>query len=106
MSYAKLEYIWLDGYKPTQSLRSKTRVEREIKILKTLRHNNIIQLYSVISTSTTIYLIMEYASGKELFDYIVKKNDYQRNLHFFDRSWIHMNIYAENIKNNIDLFSI
>ncbi len=29
MSYAKLEYIWLDGYKPTQSLRSKTRIERE-----------------------------------------------------------------------------
>ena len=24
---SKLEYIWLDGYKPTQSLRSKTRVE-------------------------------------------------------------------------------
>ena len=24
---AKLEYIWLDGYKPTQSLRSKTRIE-------------------------------------------------------------------------------
>ncbi|SVA59144.1 uncharacterized protein METZ01_LOCUS215891, partial [marine metagenome] len=24
MSKAKLEYIWLDGYKPTQSLRSKT----------------------------------------------------------------------------------
>ena len=26
---AKLEYIWLDGYKPTQSLRSKTRVESD-----------------------------------------------------------------------------
>ena len=25
---SKLEYIWLDGYKPTQSLRCKTRVER------------------------------------------------------------------------------
>ena len=25
----KLEYIWLDGYKPTQSLRSKTRVETD-----------------------------------------------------------------------------
>ena len=25
----KLEYIWLDGYKPTQSLRSKTRVEKD-----------------------------------------------------------------------------
>ncbi len=26
---AKLEYIWLDGYKPTQGLRSKTRVEHD-----------------------------------------------------------------------------
>jgi len=26
MSKAKLEYIWLDGYKPTQSLRSKTKI--------------------------------------------------------------------------------
>ena len=25
----KLEYIWLDGYKPTQSLRSKTKIEKE-----------------------------------------------------------------------------
>jgi len=27
MAIAKLEYIWLDGYKPTQSLRSKTKIE-------------------------------------------------------------------------------
>jgi glutamine synthetase len=27
MSKAKLEYIWLDGYKPVQSLRSKTKIE-------------------------------------------------------------------------------
>ena len=26
---AKLEYIWLDGYAPTQSLRSKTRIEND-----------------------------------------------------------------------------
>ncbi|MEC7851335.1 MAG: glutamine synthetase beta-grasp domain-containing protein [Bacteroidota bacterium] len=26
---SKLEYIWLDGFKPTQSLRSKTRIERD-----------------------------------------------------------------------------
>ena len=50
-----------------------TRIEREIKILKLLHHNNIVQLYSVTQTSTTIYLIMEYASGKELFDYIILK---------------------------------
>ena len=28
MSKAKLEYIWLDGYTPTQSLRSKTKIVR------------------------------------------------------------------------------
>ena len=26
MAYSKLEYIWLDGYKPTQGLRSKTKI--------------------------------------------------------------------------------
>ncbi len=29
MSKSKLEYIWLDGTQPTQSLRSKTRIERD-----------------------------------------------------------------------------
>lgn len=29
MAKSKLEYIWLDGYLPTQSLRSKTRVEND-----------------------------------------------------------------------------
>ena len=29
MAKSKLEYIWLDGYKPTQSLRSKTRIEKD-----------------------------------------------------------------------------
>ncbi|GAA4732123.1 glutamine synthetase beta-grasp domain-containing protein [Flavisolibacter ginsenosidimutans] len=28
MSASKLEYIWLDGYKPVQSLRSKTKIEK------------------------------------------------------------------------------
>jgi glutamine synthetase len=29
MAKAKLEYIWLDGYKPMQSLRSKTKIEND-----------------------------------------------------------------------------
>ncbi len=29
MALAKLEYIWLDGYKPTQSLRSKTKIVKD-----------------------------------------------------------------------------
>ncbi|MCR6721592.1 MAG: glutamine synthetase beta-grasp domain-containing protein [Chitinophagaceae bacterium] len=29
MSVSKLEYVWLDGYKPTQSLRSKTKIVKD-----------------------------------------------------------------------------
>ncbi|CAG9328511.1 unnamed protein product [Blepharisma stoltei] len=47
------------------------RISREIKILKTVKHPNLIQLYEIVETSKHIYLIMEYASGGELFDYIV-----------------------------------
>ena len=48
------------------------RVAREIHILKLIRHPNIIQLFEIIETPNQLYLIMEYASGGELFDYIVK----------------------------------
>lgn len=51
----------------------KIRVEREIKILKMLKHRYITSLYSVIQNPTTIYLIMELSQGKELFDLIVKR---------------------------------
>ena len=49
------------------------RVKREIKILKEVKHENIIQLFEIIETSFAIYMIMEYAEGGELFDYIVNK---------------------------------
>ena len=51
----------------------KTRIEREIKILKNLRHNNIVHLYDIKETPSSLYIIMEYVQGKELFDYIVSK---------------------------------
>ncbi len=47
------------------------RVNREIKILKKARHDNIIQLYEVLDTQHAIYLIMECAEGGEMFDFIV-----------------------------------
>jgi 5'-AMP-activated protein kinase, catalytic alpha subunit len=38
-----------------------------------VRHPNVIQLYEIIETNRQLFLIMEYASGGELFDFIVKK---------------------------------
>ena len=47
------------------------RVAREIHILKILRHPVVVQLYEIVETEKELYLIMEYARGGELFDYIV-----------------------------------
>mmetsp|Transcript_26942 Transcript_26942/g.75756 ORF Transcript_26942/g.75756 Transcript_26942/m.75756 type:complete len:718 (+) Transcript_26942:358-2511(+) len=49
------------------------KVQREINILHLCTHPHIIRLYEVIDTPTDIFLVIEYVSGGELFDYIVSK---------------------------------
>ena len=49
------------------------RVAREIKILKIVRHPVVVQLYEIVETQKELYLIMEYARGGELFEYIVNR---------------------------------
>ncbi|KAJ3273197.1 hypothetical protein HDV01_004699 [Terramyces sp. JEL0728] len=39
--------------------------------MKLLHHPNVIKLYEVIETKSTVFLVMEYASGGELYDYLV-----------------------------------
>lgn len=58
--------------KKIKSLDVVSKIRREIQNLKLFRHPHIIKLYQVISTPTDIFMIMEYVSGGELFDYIVK----------------------------------
>ena len=57
----------------------KDRVEKEIKILKMIRHNNLIQLYQIIQTPKLIYIVMEYSQGKDLFNYIVNNKKINEN---------------------------
>ncbi|KAL9083147.1 MAG: hypothetical protein Q9159_005965 [Coniocarpon cinnabarinum] len=56
-----------------------TKVHREIAILKQLDHPNIVHLYEMVETDHTIGIILEYASGGELFDYILKKRHLDDN---------------------------
>jgi len=54
-----------------------TALTREIGILKKLRHPNIIQLVEVLDTSETLFLVLEFAEGGELFDAIVARGHYE-----------------------------
>jgi serine/threonine-protein kinase GIN4 len=48
-------------------------IEREIIIMKLLNHPNVLRLYDVWETSKSLYLILEYVEGGELFDLLVER---------------------------------
>nr|CAB3263753.1 maternal embryonic leucine zipper kinase [Phallusia mammillata] len=50
------------------------RVKTEIQAMKNLHHHHICRLYQVVETSRKIFMVLEYCSGGELFDYIVQKD--------------------------------
>ena len=47
------------------------KIYREIQILRGLEHPNIVRLHEMVETPRHIGIILEYASGGELFDYIL-----------------------------------
>lgn len=49
------------------------KVRREIRFSRYFNHPNIIHLYEIIETNAEIILIMEYASGGELFNLICRE---------------------------------
>jgi len=51
-------------------------LQREIDIMRKLKHKNIISLEEVFDESDHIYLVMELVTGGELFDQIVQRGTY------------------------------
>ncbi|ESO06192.1 hypothetical protein HELRODRAFT_160347 [Helobdella robusta] len=61
--------ICIHSYSAT--LKPMKKLFREVRIMKTLDHPNIVKLYEVIENEKCLFLVMEYASRGEIFDYLV-----------------------------------
>ena len=63
----------------------KSRLEREISILKKLNHINVINSHKINEDSDNYYIVMEYCENGELFNYIVdrQKLDEDEASYFF-----------------------
>ncbi|KAF8039440.1 hypothetical protein BT93_B1854 [Corymbia citriodora subsp. variegata] len=49
------------------------QIKREIGTLKLLKHPNVVRLQEVLASKTKIYMVLEYATGGELFDRIASR---------------------------------
>lgn len=91
---------------------------REVSIMKLLNHPNIVKLYEVIETEKTLYLVMEYISNGEVFEYLVKNGRMKENIarqkfrqilsavqYLHSQNIIHRDLKAENLllDSNLDV---
>uniref|UniRef100_A0A8B9HCK9 non-specific serine/threonine protein kinase n=1 Tax=Astyanax mexicanus TaxID=7994 RepID=A0A8B9HCK9_ASTMX len=53
--------------------KSQSLSRKEIKILKELKHENIVALHDFQETASSVYLVMEYCNGGDLADYLHSK---------------------------------
>jgi len=121
--------------KSTNFLRAVKAIERkhidsnsfsnEIAILKTVDHPNIIKLFDCYYDNNFFYMVEEYCSGGDLFDYIQKIKNFSEKIaatifnqllsainHLHKKNIVHRDIKPENIvfipleenKNNNDIF--
>ena len=59
------------------------KVKREIKVMRSFNHPHIIKHYEFIDTPSDIFMVIEYASGGELFD-VISRTDKVSSKLFFD----------------------
>lgn len=92
--FGKVKLGWRkDGKHPSQvaiklikrdsilkDLESEIKIHREINSLRLLSHPNIVNLVEVLKSGKYIGIVLEYASGGELFDYILQHKYLKENV--------------------------
>ncbi|XP_065206760.1 serine/threonine-protein kinase NIM1-like isoform X2 [Planococcus citri] len=106
--------------KQTLTPRAKKMLLREIAIMETVFHPNIVRLYEVLETPTKLHLVMEYMSGGGLHTRLLSEGKMKESdakiifaqllsavKHLHERNIIHRDIKAENVfcgeKNHVKL---
>jgi serine/threonine protein kinase len=89
-----------------QNEKQVARIQREIRFLKLLHHPHIVKVYDVLETVDAIYIVMEYAVGGELFDYIVAhKRLKEKEARAFFRQVLSAVDYCHKVRHRPDLFA-
>lgn len=89
---------------------SEIKIHREINSLKLLNHPNIVNLVEVMKSGKYIGIVLEYASGGELFDYILQHKYLKENVakklfaqlvsgvdHMHAKGLVHRDLKLENL---------
>lgn len=89
---------------------SEIKVHREINSLRDLSHPNIVSLVEVLKSDKYIGIVLEYASGGDLFEYILQhkylKEDYAKKLfaqlvsgvdYMHTKGYVHRDLKLENL---------
>lgn len=89
---------------------SENKIHREINSLKLLNHPNIVNLVEVMKSGKYIGIVLEYASGGELFDYILQHKYLKENVakklfaqlvsgvdHMHAKGLVHRDLKLENL---------
>lgn len=69
---AKTAVKLVDKAKLTEE-NDRRRVGREIRVLKRLAHEHVIRLFDVVDSPKIVYVVMEYADGGSLLDYVRRR---------------------------------